>query len=107
MTLNITDKNLKELIETSEVLIVDFWAEWCGPCRMISPIVDDLAEQYAGRVTVGKVNIENDDCQEIIIENGIRSVPTILLFKDGQLVEKHIGGTTKDALEVKVKQLIS
>ncbi|NDV63976.1 thioredoxin [Bacteroides sp. 224] len=103
MTINITDNNLKELIENSEALVVDFWAEWCGPCKMISPIVDELSEQYAGRVTVGKVNIENDDCQEIVAGNSIRSVPTILFFRKGELVDKHIGGGAKDILESKIK----
>ena len=85
-------------------VVLDFWAEWCGPCRMVSPIIDELATEYEGRVTIGKVNVDEND--EVVSEYGIRNIPTILLFKDGQLVDKQVGAAQKGALAEKIDKLL-
>ena len=77
-------------------ILVDFWAEWCGPCRMVAPVLEDLAEKYAGKVRVGKVNV--DDESTLAGRYGIQSIPTLLLFKDGKVVDQYIGATTRDVL---------
>ena len=104
MALQITDSSFKELLTGDKPLVVDFWAEWCGPCRMISPIVDELAAEYEGKVIIGKINVDEND--ELPTDYGIRSIPTILFFKNGELVDKQVGGTTKAALEEKIKALL-
>ena len=101
MALKITDENAKELIGSGKPVVIDFWAEWCGPCRQIDPIVDELATEYEGQVTIGKYNVSDDS--ELSSEFGIRNIPTLLFFKDGKLVDKHVGSTNKAALESKVK----
>ena len=104
MALKITDELGKELIASGKPVVIDFWAEWCGPCRQIGPFVDELAAQYEGQVTIGKYNVDEGD--EISGEYGIRNIPTLLFFKDGQLVDKHVGSANKAQLEDKVKALL-
>ncbi|KAA6301968.1 MAG: Thioredoxin C-1 [Candidatus Ordinivivax streblomastigis] len=104
MALQITDANFKELLTSGKPLVVDFWAEWCGPCKMISPYVDELAAEYDDRVIIGKVNV--DENENLPTEYGIRNIPTLLFFKDGELVDKHVGAATKDALDAKIKELL-
>ena len=104
MAKQITDADFKDLLNGDKPLVVDFWAEWCGPCKMISPIVEELATEYEGKVIIGKVNV--DENEELPIEFGIRSIPTILFFKGGQLVDKHVGAATKSVLEDKIKSLL-
>lgn len=104
MALKITDELGKELIASGQPVVIDFWAEWCGPCRQIGPFVDELAAQYEGQVTIGKYNVDEGD--EISGEYGIRNIPTLLFFKDGQLVDKHVGSANKAQLEDKVKALL-
>lgn len=104
MALKITDELGKELIASGKPVVIDFWAEWCGPCRQIGPFVDELAAQYEGQVTIGKYNV--DEGEEISGEYGIRNIPTLLFFKDGQLVDKHVGSANKTQLEEKVKKLL-
>ena len=104
MALKFTDELAKELIASGKPVVIDFWAEWCGPCRQIGPFVDELAAQYEGQVTIGKYNVDEGD--EISGEYGIRNIPTLLFFKDGQLVDKHVGSANKAQLEDKVKALI-
>ncbi|MDL2323053.1 thioredoxin [Bacteroidales bacterium OttesenSCG-928-A17] len=104
MALEITDSNIKNYLEEGKPLVIDFWAEWCGPCRMISPIVDELFQAYGDKVNIGKVNVDEND--EISAEYGIRSIPTLLFFKNGELVDKHVGAATKAVLEEKVKALL-
>jgi len=104
MSMQITDSNFKELLKESKPLVVDFWAEWCGPCKMIAPIVDELAEIYKSQVIVGKVNV--DENEDLPIEYGIRNIPTLLFFKNGELTDRHVGAITKAALEDKIKALL-
>ncbi len=90
-----TDDNFKtEAIEADQPVLVDFWADWCQPCHIIAPTIDELAEDYAGRVKVGKV--DTDANRGISVELGISSIPTVILFKDGQIVRKFIGVTAKN-----------
>jgi thioredoxin 1 len=104
MAIQITNSNFKELLNGEKPLVVDFWAEWCGPCRMIAPAVEELAKEYEGQVLVGKVNIDEEE--DLSAEYGIRSIPTLLFFKGGELVDKHIGAASKGMLENKVKTLL-
>ena len=99
MALEITSQNYKELIESGKPLVIDFWAEWCGPCRMVSPIIDELAQEFDGQVVIGKCDVDNND--EVSAEFRVRNIPTILFFKGGQVVD-----TTKEALAAKVKALL-
>jgi len=86
------------------VVLVDFWAPWCGPCRMISPIIEELAEEYEGKATIAKVN--TDEAPEVAAQFGIRSIPTILFFKDGNLVDQMVGAAPKQAFEQKLNELL-
>lgn len=104
MALKINDENAKELIASGKPVVIDFWAEWCGPCRSIAPSVDELAEEYDGKVIIGKYNVDEGD--DISVEYSIRSIPTLLFFKDGKLVDKHVGSASKADLEAKVKALL-
>jgi len=104
MALVITDSNFDELLQSNKPLVVDFWAEWCGPCKMIGPLVEELAHEYEGRVTIGKMDV--DDNNEITSRYGIRNIPTLLFFKNGQLVDKQIGAAQKSALAQKVDALL-
>ena len=104
MALQITDENFKELIAGDKPVVVDFWAEWCGPCRMVAPAIEELANEYKDRAIVGKMDVdENDETQG---EYGIRSIPTILFFKNGELAYKHVGVAPKNLLEEKLKELL-
>ncbi len=86
------------------VTMVDFWAPWCGPCRMIAPVVEKLAEEFEGKATIAKVN--TDEEQEVAIKYGIRSIPSILFFKDGQLVDQMVGAASKDVFADKINALL-
>ena len=104
MELQITSENFETLKSGDMPLVVDFWATWCGPCRMIAPIIAELAEEYDGRIVVGKCDVEEND--DIAAEMGIRNIPTILFFKNGQLVDKFVGASTKAVLDEKFKALL-
>ncbi|HAC21131.1 MAG: thioredoxin [Tannerellaceae bacterium] len=104
MALQITDANFQELLESGKPLVVDFWAEWCGPCRMISPIIDELATEYEGRVNIGKLNVDEND--DVVSEFGIRNIPAILFFKEGKLVDKQIGATQKANIAAKIDAIL-
>jgi thioredoxin 1 len=99
----LTKDNFEQVISNG-VTMVDFWAPWCGPCRMIAPVVEELAEDYEGKATIGKVN--TDEQQELAVRFGIRSIPTILFFKDGEVVDQMIGAASKDAFASKLDYLI-
>ena len=101
---NVSDANYKEVLAADQPVVLDFWAEWCGPCRMVSPIIDELAEEYAGRITVGKVNVDENDT--VVAEYGIRNIPTVLFFKDGQVVDKQVGAAQKAAFVEKMNKLL-
>jgi thioredoxin 1 len=103
MAMQITDANFNELLNGEKPLVVDFWAEWCGPCKMIAPFLDELAVEYEGKVIVGKVNV--DENEELPAEYKIRSIPTILFFKGGELVDKLIGAVSKEVLKEKIEAL--
>jgi len=96
-----TNTNFTELINDSKLVIVDFWATWCGPCRMISPLLDELEEEMADQITVVKVNV--DDADEIAAQYRIMSIPTLLFIKNGQIVDKTVGAMPKPALADKIK----
>ena len=105
MALEITDQNFEELVlKSDKPALVDFWAEWCGPCRIIGPIVEDLSEEYEGKAIIGKVNVDNNS--EISAKYGIRNIPTILFFKDGKEVDKQVGVVPKDTLAEKIDSLL-
>ena len=104
MALEITDENIKEIISSGKPVVIDFWAEWCGPCRMVGPMVEELAKEYDGKVVIGKMNVDNN--VDTPIEYGIRNIPTILFFKDGQLVDKQVGAVQKAVLSAKVEALL-
>lgn len=104
MALNITESNYKELLAGDKPVVIDFWATWCGPCRMVSPIIDELATEYEGRAVIGKCNVEESN--DIAIEYGIRNIPAVLFFKGGQLVDKQIGSAPKDTFVKKLEALL-
>ena len=105
MALQITTENFEEMVLNSDKpVLVDFWAEWCGPCRMVGPIVDELHTEYEGKAIVGKVNV--DDQQEISAKYGIRNIPTILFFKGGEIVDKNVGVAHKSDLANKIDALL-
>ncbi|MCI6081021.1 MAG: thioredoxin, partial [Prevotella sp.] len=85
-------------------LVIDFWATWCGPCRMVAPIIEELANEYDGKVTVGKCDVEEAD--DIAAEFGIRNIPTIVFMKDGKILDKIVGAASKSKIEEKIKALI-
>ena len=86
-----------QVLKAGEPVLVDFWAEWCGPCRMLAPTIEELAREYAGRVKVGKVNVDQN--ATLAERYGIRGIPTVMLFKNGQIVEQTVGVQSKDALQ--------
>ncbi len=96
-----TNTNFTELLQDSKLVIVDFWATWCGPCRMLSPILDELEEEMADKISVVKVNV--DDADEVAAQYRIMSIPTLLFFKNGQVVDKTVGAMPKPALAEKIK----
>ena len=101
MAFEFTDTNFKEkVLDNKGVAVIDFWAEWCGPCRLIAPIIEELAQDYDGKALIGKLDVDNNP--EVSMKYGIRSIPTILILKDGEVVEKHVGTTTKTNLEQKL-----
>jgi thioredoxin 1 len=99
--LTITDQNFEEVINTDQPVLVDFWAEWCGPCRMIGPLVEELAGELEGQAVIGKVDVDSNP--ETAMRFGIRSIPTLLVFKNGEIVDKVIGAVGKSVLEDKLR----
>lgn len=99
-TIEITDSNFEEVINSDKPVLVDFWAEWCGPCKMIGPVVEELASDYEGKAVIGKVDVDNNP--EVSAKFGIRSIPTLLVFKGGEIVDKQIGAVPKGVLSQKL-----
>lgn len=104
MALEITDNNFKEILAKGTSVVIDFWAPWCGPCKMVGPIIDELAKEYEGRVIMGKCDV--DENSDLPAEFGIRNIPTVLFFKDGALVDKQVGAVAKPAFVEKVEKLL-
>ena len=105
MALEITDGNFEELVlKADKPALLDFWAEWCGPCRMIGPIVEELAKQYEGQAVIGKVNVDHNN--GVTSQYSVRNIPTILFFKDGKVVDKQIGAVSRTVLEQKLKAIL-
>lgn len=101
MAQKITDANYKELLTQDKLVVVDFWAEWCGPCRSIAPAVDELAAEFEGKAIIGKYNVDDDNA--LSSEMGIRNIPTLLFFKGGKLVDKQVGASSKADLKAKIE----
>lgn len=104
MEITITSENFEQLRKGEQPLVVDLWAPWCGPCRMLGPVISELAEDYAGRIVVGKCNVDEEE--DISMEFGVRSIPTILFFKGGELVDKFVGAAPKSTLVEKFEALL-
>ena len=104
MEVTITSENLSSLKKGDKPLVVDFWATWCGPCRMVSPIISELAEVYEGKVVIGKCDVEENE--DLAAEYGIRNIPTILFFKGGEVVNKLVGAQAKAKIDEAIQQLL-
>ena len=104
MALEITDSNYKEILAEGKPVVIDFWAPWCGPCKMVGPIIDELATEYEGKAIIGKCDV--DDIDDVASVFGIRNIPTVLFFKDGQLVDKQVGSAPKGTYAAKIDALL-
>lgn len=101
MALEIKDANYAELAAEDKLLVIDFWAEWCGPCRMMTPIVEKLAEEFAGKANIGKCNV--DECNDVPAQFRVRNIPTIIFVKNGEVVDKQVGACSEGDLRAKVE----
>ena len=104
MALEITDSNFQEILAEGKPVVMDFWAPWCGPCKMVGPIIDELATEYEGKVIIGKCDV--DENGDVAAEYGIRNIPTVLFFKNGELVEKQVGSAPKSAYVAKIEAIL-
>ncbi|MBO5611640.1 MAG: thioredoxin [Prevotella sp.] len=104
MEVTITTENFETLKNGELPLVVDLWATWCGPCKMIAPVISELAEEYDGKLVVGKCDVEEND--DIAMEFGVRNIPTVLFFKGGQLVDKMVGAASKAKFQEKFDALL-
>ena len=104
MALAITNENFEALKSADQPLVIDFWAEWCGPCRAVAPIVEELAEEYADTVVIGKCDV--DSCDDIVAQYKVRNIPTVVFIKGGEVVDKNVGAASKDALKAKIEKLL-
>ena len=104
MALEITDSNFQEILAEGKPVVMDFWAPWCGPCKMVGPIIDELATEYEGKVIIGKCDV--DENGDVAAEYGIRNIPTVLFFKNGELVDKHVGSAPKSAYVAKIEAIL-
>ena len=104
MATNVTNDNAKEFMATELPIVLDFSAAWCGPCKQLAPIIDELSEEYAGRIAVGKCDIEEAD--DLTMEYGIRNVPTVLFIKDGKVVDRFVGSKSKGDVKALFEKLL-
>ncbi len=102
--MEITTSNFNEIVNGGKPVVIDFWATWCGPCRRVAPVMEELAADYEGKVVVGKVDVEEQD--ELAAQFGIRNIPTVLFVKDGQVVDKVVGAMPKSAYEEKINAML-
>lgn len=104
MALEINQSNFADLMASDKVVVIDFWAEWCGPCRMVGPIIEELAAEYHDQAIIGKCDVDSND--EISSQFAVRNIPTIIFVKGGKVVDKQVGATSKAALVDKLKKLL-
>ena len=104
MALKFPDINVKNEINSGKLVVVDLWAEWCAPCRSITPSIEELATEYEGKAIIGKYNVDEEN--ELSTEYGVRSIPTILFFKDGKLADKQVGASPKASIKAKIDALL-
>jgi thioredoxin 1 len=105
MALEITDANFEELVVKSDKpVMIDFWAVWCGPCRMIAPIVEEMSKEYEGKAVIGKVDVDSNP--NVAMKYGIRNIPTVLFVKGGEVVDKQVGAAPKPAFTAKLDKLL-
>ena len=103
--MNVTEQNFDEIIQKSKVpVLIDFWAEWCGPCKMLTPVIEELAAEYGETVKIAKVNV--DQQPDLAARYGIRSIPTIIIFRGGEIAEQMVGMQAKEALKAKLDSLL-
>jgi thioredoxin 1 len=106
MAFEFTDANFQEeVIDSNGVAVIDFWAEWCGPCRIIAPVIQELSQEYEGKAKIGKLNVDHNP--EVSYKFNIRSIPTILILKNGEVVDRHVGTTTKKVLAEKIEAALA
>ncbi|MFA7104431.1 MAG: thioredoxin [Dysgonamonadaceae bacterium] len=103
MALQITDTTLDNVLKTDKLVIIDFWAEWCGPCKMVGPIIEEISEKYKDQVVVGKIDVDNND--GATSKYGIRNIPTVLFIKNGEVVDKLVGAAGKNVFVEKIEKL--
>ena len=104
MALEITDSNFQEILAEGKPVVMDFWAPWCGPCKMVGPIIDELATEYEGKVIIGKCDVDENGV--VAAEYGIRNIPTVLFFTNGELVDKQVGSAPKSAYVAKIEAIL-
>lgn len=100
----ITNNNIDQVLATDQLVVIDFWASWCGPCRMLSPTIEELAGEYAGKAVVAKCNV--DDCEDAAVRFGVRNIPNVVFIKNGQVVDRSVGLVPKQVLAEKLNSLI-
>jgi len=104
MEVKVTNENFESLKNGSLPLVIDFWATWCGPCRMVAPIISELAEKYDGKVVVAKCDVE--EAEDVAMEFRIRNIPTVVFMKNGEIIDKMVGAASKDVFEEKIQALL-